>query len=53
MFNGKITKENNSNVTKMLYEVVHEMALSRADSIEHPVSLSLFLLEMGVDDPNV
>ncbi|MCT3403361.1 hypothetical protein [Lactobacillus helveticus] len=53
MFNGKITKENNSNVTKMLYEVLHEMALSRADSIEHPVSLSLFLLEMGVDDPNV
>ena len=53
MFNGIVTKENNDNVTKMLYEAVHEMALSRGDSIEYPVSLSLFLLNMGVDDPSV
>ncbi|MBP2058294.1 hypothetical protein J2Z60_001473 [Lactobacillus colini] len=53
MFNGNVTKENNLAVTKMLYEAVHEMALSRSDTIEHPVSLSLFLLEMGVDDVSI
>lgn len=53
MFNGSITKENNANVTKMLYEAVHEMALVQSNTIEHPMSLSLFLLDMGVDDASV
>ncbi|GHV96849.1 hypothetical protein lacNasYZ03_01050 [Lactobacillus nasalidis] len=53
MFYGLITDENNANVTKMLFEAMHEMALSQGDAIEHPVSLSLFLLGMGVDDPTV
>lgn len=53
MFNGNVTKENNANVTQMLFETMHEMALAQGDAIDHPVSLSLFLLEMGVDDPTV
>lgn len=53
MYNGMITEENHAAITKMLVEAMQEMALSRNDSIESPVSLSLFLLEMGVDDPTV
>lgn len=53
MFNGNVTKENNANVTQILFEAMHEIALSQVDAIDHPVSLSLFLLEMGVDDPSV
>lgn len=53
MFNGKITEENNLAVTKMLFESVHEMALAQSNTIEHPVSLSLHLLEMGVDDETI
>lgn len=35
----------------MLFEAMHEMALSQGNAIEHPVSLSLFLLEWALMIP--
>lgn len=45
--------DTNTEKIKMLHEAVHEMAMLLQDSNENPVSLSLYLLDLGITDSKV
>lgn len=48
-----ITDENRDDIIKMLFEAQQDIALKLNDSVDNPISLSLFLLEFGITDASV